>query len=557
MKQKVIAFLRKAFKEAIDFSLEVPENPAHGHYSTNVALRLARELKRPPFEVAREFAERVRSTDTTGFFEKVEIAGPGFINFWISKKTLIGVFREAVKSGIKLDKIRPKKTVVIDYSHPNIAKPMSVAHLRSTIIGQALYNIFSFNGWRAIGDNHLGDWGKQFGVLIAAYKEKPPKTKKVTIEDLFNLYVSYTARMKENPALDELARLETKKLQGGNAENIRIWKQFYKISLDEFEKIYKILGVSFDYYLGESFYKKFLPEIVGDALKRGIAERSEGAVVIPIQGKAPYVIQKSDDAYLYATTDIAAVQYRVKKFKPQLILYVVDNGQSLHFEQLFASVRKLGYVNEEKLVHVKFGLILSHDMKKLSTRAGRHIALEEVIGQAILKAGGVVREKRSDLGMAEQKRIAQAVGIAALKYNDLSQNRQSDITFDWDKMLNLEGNSAPYLMYTYARLRSIVRKARSAKADFKHLESVTDSNLVLRLLQFQDVLEQITQDYFPHHLTDYLYDLAKAANHFYQTEPVLKADTDTREARLAIVESITDTLKVGLNLLGIQTLERM
>ncbi len=544
--------------------MEPTPDPKFGHYATNAAMRIAAKAGKPPLEVARELREKILVADHGRTFERVEAAPPGFLNFWISKAALRREFGKIVKAGTRWGRPNtPVGRVLIDYSHPNIAKPMSVAHLRSTIIGAALVNIFKFSGWKVITDNHLGDWGKQFGVLIAAYKGELKtknlklKTRNITIENLLKLYVDYTARMKTDSALEDAARRETKLLQDGNRENVKIWNTFYKVSLAEFQKIYKILDVRFDYYLGESSYKAMLPGIVADALAKGIAVRSEGAIVIPVEGRTPFVIQKSDEAFLYSTTDLAAVKYRAERFKPNLVLYVVDNGQSLHFEQLFASSAKLGYGKGERLVHVKFGLILSEDMKKLSTRAGRHVSLEGVIDEAIEKAAKVVREKRPDLSPKERTKIAKAVGISALKFNDLSQNRQSDITFRWETMLSFEGQSAPYLMYTYARIRSILRKAKPGPFLPEALQGEGDFTLLLLLIQFPEAVEKARATYFPHYLAEYLVSLARGANRFYETEPVLSAPRAARAARLRLIASASGALATGMKLLGIIPVERM
>ena len=543
-----------------DVHIEIPQAESQGHYSTNIAMKLAKGVKKNPLTLAEEFAARIKAGDKEGMFEKVSAVPPGFINFWIAPSVLQESLREIRKSDKDWGKPEKKarKTMVIDYSHPNIAKPMSVAHLRSTIIGDALYRIFKFSGWKSIGDNHLGDWGKQFGILIAAWKELKEKPKQIVIEDLMKLYVDYNARMKEDKALEDRARAEVKKLQDGDRENVKIWKEFYKISLNEFKKVYDILGVTFDEYLGESFYKDMLPGIIEDALKSGVAEKSEGAIIIPFADKPPFVIQKSDEAFLYSTTDLAAVQYRVKKTKADLMLYVVDNGQSLHFEQLFDAVKKLGYVTDEKLVHVKFGLILGEDLKKLATRSGKHISLQAVIEEAIEKAEAVVNQKRSDLSEKERKEIGRAVGIAALKYNDLSQNRQSDIAFKWEKMLNLEGNSAPYLMYTHARLKSILRKAKAPRSfGAEKLTTPQELGLIRKLLGFPDVIHIVTQNYFPHYLTDYLFGLAQMTNAYYHGESILKSEPEVRDARLAFIVAIAQTMETGLGLLGISAPEKM
>jgi len=564
LRKKVINLLKAAIPEKIEIDLIVPEDEKFGHFSTNVAFALARLRNKNPLAVAQEIVFQIQNQLPKNLVKKVEAASPGFINFELSPQAIQKTFTEIFKNKNKIDFFKPqlgfknKKIVVIDYSHPNIAKPMSVAHLRSTIIGQALYNIFKFAGFKTIGDNHLGDWGKQFGVLIAAFKEKNKKNfKKITIKELMDLYVDYTKRMAENPLLEEKAREETKKLQKGDKENVKIWKKFYQISLAEFKKIYKILKVKFDYYLGESFYKPMLEKVVKEALAKGVAKKSEGAVIIDTGRSTPFIIQKSDGSYLYSTTDIAAVKYRIEKFKADLILYVVDNGQSLHFEHLFDSVKMLGYVKDEELVHVKFGLVLSQDSKKLSTRAGRFISLEKLISEAIIKAREVVTKKQPDLKIEQKEKIARIIGIGALKYNDLSQNRLSNISFNWSKMLNLEGNSAPYLQYTYVRLKSILRRKTIKNFDPKNLKEKIELDLIFQLSEFPEVIKKVTKTYYPHLLADYLYKLAKKANVFYETVPVLKSEKEIRNSRLALVKAVAIALKTGLNLLGIETLERM
>lgn len=560
IKTKITKYVKKAIGQDVEVEIFMPGNEQFGHYSTNVALKLAREWGKSPMEIAESIKYQVLSIKPN-LFKKIEIAAPGFINFWVNSPIIQKELEVIYKAGKKWGKPDKKidKTVVIDFSHPNIAKPMHVGHFRSTIIGQALYNIFKFSGWKTIGDNHLGDWGKQFGILIAAYKEIGD-SKKLTIDDLVRLYVDYTARMKNDFKLEDIAREETKKLQQGDKKNIKIWKQFYKVSLDEFKKVYKLLNVKFDYYLGESFYNKMLPKIVENALEKGVAEKSEGATVIFIdRDKTPFIIQKADEAYLYSTTDLAAIKYRVNKFKADLILYVVDNGQALYFEQLFKSAEMLNLSKNTLMAHVKFGLMLDEDMKKFSTRAGKTVSLIEVINEGVERARKIVNEKQPNLSEKEKNKIAKIIGISAIKYNDLSQNRQSDISFNWDKMLNLEGNSSPYLQYTYARLKSILRKSgiKNLKFNSKYLTKKSEENLILILDQFPEIIQGITKSYFPNHLADYLYKLAKETNAYYQTVPVLKAEKEERQARLALIGSVAQTLKTGLNFLGIEVLEKM
>lgn len=559
IRPQIEQYLKEAIPDADVIELSIPEHAQFGHFSTSIALRLAKARGKTPMEVAENIAEQLRSVAPEGFFAKVEAAKPGFINIWLTPETIQDGIREIVEAKELWGKPgnEDKGTVVVDYSGPNIAKPMSVGHLRSTVIGQALYNVFKFSGWNAIGDNHLGDWGKQFGVLIAAYKEDG-MPEGASIDYLMKLYVGYSARMKEDTELGKVAKREVKKLQDGDEENLAIWRQFHKISLEEFERMYKLLDVSFDQYLGESFYNAELERVVKEAINKGVAKESEGAIVIPVEGyDAPLIIRKSDGAYLYPTTDIATIEYRIKQWNADTIVYVVGNEQSLHFEQLFKAVKKLGIVTDQHLVHVKFGLMLGEDMKKFSTRAGKTVSLFDLLREAIARAKKVVDEKQPDLTEEEKQEIARAVGIGAVKYNDLSQNRQSDIAFNWDRMLNFEGNSGPYLQYAYARLKSIVRKAEMGDFDPSDLRDETELQVIMRLQQFPGVIEDITKNYFPHHLSDYLYALAKDTNAMYQKMPVLKAEESERNARLALIAAAARTLKTGLELLGIKTLEQM
>ena len=561
IREKVEQYLRSAVPDAGVMELTIPEHAQFGHFSTNIALRLAKVRGKAPMETAEEVAEQLQRFAPEGFFQKVEVAKPGFVNMWLTQKTIQDGFKEIFEANESWGKLseQEKGTVVVDYSGPNIAKPMSVGHLRSTVIGQALYNVFKFAGWKTIGDNHLGDWGKQFGVLIAAYKEDG-SPKEVTIDYLVKLYVDYSARMKEDASLSEVAKAEVKKLQDGDEENRAIWKRFYDVSLEEFEKMYTMIGVSFDHIQGESFYNDQLPRVVQDAMEKGVAVESEGAIVIPVEGyDAPLIIRKSDGAYLYPTTDIATAKHRIEDANADLLIYVVGNEQSLHFEQLFAALKKLGIVTDQKLVHVKFGLMLGEDMKKFSTRAGKTVSLLGLLEEAIARARKVVDEKQPDLTEEERQTISEVVGIGAVKYNDLSQNRQSDIVFNWDRMLSFEGNSGPYLQYAYARLKSILRKAETdfGNSDVSYLKDETELRVIMRLEEFPSVIDDVTKNYFPHHLTDYLYALAKDANAMYQKMPVLKAEEAERNARLALIAAAAQTLKTGLELLGLKTLEQM
>ena len=560
LRKQVEQYLQAAAPGVDNIELTIPEHTQFGHFSTNVALRLAKARGKSPMDVADEIVGGLQNAAPKGFFAKVETAKPGFVNMWLTPEAIQKGFAEIATAKENWGKptVGEQKTVVVDYSAPNIAKPMSVGHLRSTIIGQTLYNIFKFSGWNAIGDNHVGDWGKQFGVLIAAYKEDN-KPEEVSIDYLMKLYVGYSARMKEDSELGEAAKREVKKLQDGDEENTAIWKKFYAVSIGEFDRMYKLLDVSFDHTIGESFYNDQLAAVVSEALAKKVAVESEGAIVIPIEGsETPMIIRKSDGAYLYPTTDIAAIKHRVKDFSADLMLYVVGNEQSFHFDQLFKAVKKLGIIDDQQMVHIKFGLMLGEDMKKFSTRAGKTVSLFDLLQEAIARAKKVVDEKQPDMSEEERAEIAKVVGIGAVKYNDLSQNRQSDIAFNWDRILNFEGNSGPYLQYAYARLKSIMRKGENiSTCDVDNLKDETELQVILRLQQFPDVIENITKNYFPHHLTDYLYALAKDVNTMYATVRVLKAEDAERNARLALIGAAAQTLKTGLHLLGIKTVEQM
>ncbi|MBI1975113.1 MAG: arginine--tRNA ligase, partial [Parcubacteria group bacterium] len=463
---------------------------------------------------------------------------------------------------------RPKKrleTVVIDYSSPNIGKPLSIAHFRSTIIGDALARIYEALGYKVITDNHLGDWGLQMGILIAAIKlfsEKAPN--RLSIQEMLELYVKFNAMVKEHDELKVKAKLETMDLQNGVRESLRIWQEVSRKGLREFEKGYRLLGIrKFDLWMGESKYRDLIPWVVQEALRKKVARRSEGAIIIPVERKGcpPVIIQKSDGGHLYHTFDLATIHWRAKHLKPTKVLYVVANEQALRFEQLFVAAEKLGWTKGE-LVHVKFGMVRGEDMKRLSTRGGKTVSLDAVVQEAVSRARAVVEGKNPGLSQAEKQRIARMVGVGALKYNDLSQNRNTDIVFDWDRMLDFQGNSAPYLQYTYARLRSIRRKIKNAElrmqnVDLELLQKPEEIALMKKVLQFPEAVEDAAQEYAPNLLANYLWELANLANTFYEKYPVLKAEKGVREARLMLTTRVADTLRRGLLLLGIEALERV
>lgn len=531
----------------------IPDDSKFGHYSTNLAMVRAGLKETNPREEAKEIADAIMRTAPKGFFEKVEIAGPGFINLYVSKGTIAKETESVLKKKEKygMGTAGKGKTVVIDYSAPNIAKPMSVGHLRSTVIGAALANLLKFQGYKVIGDNHLGDWGTQFGALIYAYRNWADENefKKDPIGHLVSLYIRFHKEAHENEKLMDEARMETAKLQKGDKENTNLWKLFVKESLKEFGKTYKRLGVKFEASLGESFYQPMLQQIVDGAVAGGIARKDEGAIKIFFGDEKlpPYVIEKSDGSHLYTTTDLATIKYRIKKWNPAKILYVVANEQALHFSQLFEAAKLLDFAPDAELTHVKFGMMLGASGKKFSTRKGEFIKLEELLNQAKKAAAEVNPDS------------AEEVGVGAVKYYDLSHYRLSDIVFDWDAMLNLKGNSSPYIQYTYSRLKNIAKKAKGIKPrlNAELLTTEAETRAMEALMHFPDAAAYAADKYEPNHLADYLFRTANAFNAFYETSPVIRAEKETAASRLALAEAGAIALKNGLNILGIKIPKKM
>lgn len=564
----LLSLLRKLIEEETgeaDFSLEEPEVKGRGDFATNVAFLLAKKKKKSPMAAAEELKNKLSGGK---LFEKVEAIQPGFVNFYISKDAAAKELREVVGAGSKWGKTKPdkKETVIVEYSSPNVAKQMHVGHLRSTIIGDALANIYEFLGYKVIRWNYIGDWGTQFGKLTAAYKlwgnKKELEAK--PIETMLKLYVRFHEEIKSDPSLEKKGQEEFQKLEKGDKENKKLWEWFRRESLKDFNRLYKALNVKFDITAGESFYEKDLKPLIERLEKSGVAKKSEGALIIPLDkvGLPPALIRKSDEATLYLTRDMANLEYRIKKYKPAEILYVVANEQSLHFSQLFA-VAKIMKLDLAEMKHIKFGMVLGPDGKKFSTREGKTVILDDLISEAVKLARKTVESKNPKLPSGEKEKIASVVGVGAIKYNDLSQNRMGDITFNWEKMLSITGNSAPYLQYTYARLKSILRKGlpagrqgRLGKFDVKHFGEA-DRQIVIKLSQFPEAIRRAADEHLPNYLANYLYNLSQVVNGYYETNPVLQSEPAVRALRLNLIKAVAETLKNGLNLLGIQTLGRM
>jgi arginyl-tRNA synthetase len=556
-----------------------PCDPKFGDYQSNALMSLAKTRKLNPRQLATDVVAKL---DVSAVCEKVEIAGAGFLNFRLKPALLKETLEAAVRGEhLFFDQAASPKTVVIDFSSPNVAKPMHVGHIRSTGIGDALQRTLRLLGHRVISDNHIGDWGTQFGKLLLGWKQILDRAalERDTIAELERLYKVINAECDANPLRLEEAKSELVKLQAGDAENITIWKEMIRLSQIQFDTIYARLGVKFDQALGESFYNPWLGEVVADLVKRGIARESEGAVGVFSDGSLPpkedpflvhregewmpdpALVRKSDGGFNYMTTDLATIDYRLKTWLPDEIVYVVDDRQAGHFKKLFLAFGRWKSVEAKKtkLVHVGFGKIMGDDGKPFKTRSGDTVKLGDLLDEAEERAYKIVSEKSAELPEAQRKEIARVIGLGAVKYADLLPNRQSDYIFSWDKMLALQGNTAPYLVYAYARIKSIFRKAESGnlKAEIK-LAAPEELALAKHLLNFGLTLEAAAEELRPNYLCNYLFELAGKFTSFYENCPVLKADdAATRNSRLALCDLTARVLKQGLETLGIETVEQM
>jgi arginyl-tRNA synthetase len=547
-----------------------PANPSHGDYQVNGVLPLAKQLKKPPRELADQVAERLRGAEPIA---SAEVAGPGFINLklkpsWVGAN-LLEAARDRLRDGVPM--IEHPLRVVVDFSAPNIAKQMHVGHLRSTIIGDALCRLNRFVGHIVIGDNHLGDWGTQFGLLIVGMRRfgSQAALDAEPIEELERIYKIASAKAKEDPELADEARAELAKLQKGDPESRALWERFSTATRAELDKNYARLGVTFDEWLGESAYEDMLPGVVQELRDRGVAREDQGALCVffdgqPELGKSPMIVQKKDGAYLYATTDIATVLYRRDHFHADRALYVVDKRQALHFKQLFATVKKLGVTMQ--LEHVSFGSVLGKDGKPLKTRDGGTIKLSDLLDEATARAAERMHSAREDnvLELTDEQiaELAPAVGIGAVRYADLMQNRASDYQFDWDKMISFKGNAGPYLQYASARIHALFRKGELDPKELPlHSPPVlahpAELALAKHLLRFADVVSDAAAQSLPHLVCEHLYDLARLFSAFYEACPVLKAEPSARAERLLLASMVGRQLQRGLDLLGIAAPERM
>jgi arginyl-tRNA synthetase len=550
--------------EVGELVLEKPSEEKFGDYATSIVFKLAKTLQKNPKDIAEKLRTEIvrRKKD---FIDRIEVAGNGYLNFFLAHDVVRKELQRIATIDIHTHKmnIGEHKTVIVEYPSTNIAKPMHVGHSRTVFIGDALANIYDYLGYEVIRWDYLGDWGTAFGKLIAAYKKWGVEREVIQkpIQTLLQLYVRFSAEAKTNPELEQQARDEFKKLEDGDVENRKLWEWFKKESLKESYKLYTALQMHpSDIDIGESFYEKDMKPLVEELLEKKIAHEDEGAVAVSFPDTAlpNALLQKSDGASLYLTRDIANVRYRLSHYHPTKILYVVANQQALHFEQLFAITKMLGLESAE-LTHVKFGLVLGNDHKKLATREGNAVELADVVREGMLLTRKIVEEKNTTLNDIEKDRVAHVVTVGALKYNDLKENRNSDIVFDWERMLDVKGNSGPYLQYTYARMRQILHKAgERGSADTQFLIEPVELRLIKHLFDFDDVVMRSAHLYMPHYLALYLYELANAMNQMYEGAPILKDDNSSRrDARLLLIETASNILKRGLGLLGIEALEQI
>jgi len=556
--------------------IDQAQNRQFGDYQSNVAMILAKQVKKTPSDLAAEIIEAIPESN---LIETPEIAGPGFINFRITETALDTRLTELLADDTRLGvaKAKSPQTIVADFSAPNVAKPMHVGHIRSTIIGDSLTRIGRFLGHKVISDNHIGDWGTQFGMILwgwknlldeAAMEENP-------IEELLRIYRDVNAKTKDDEALKETCKNELVKLQGGDEENLQIWERCIELSKTGLQKIYNRLDVNFDHWLGESFYNDQLGPLVEQLLESGIAEESDGAVAVFSDGSLPKkedpllkneddewkpqpaLIRKSDGGFLYATTDLATIDYRIEKLGADAIWYIVGAPQQLHFDQIFQVAKRRG--QDADLQFIPFGSILGKDRKMLRTRSGDTVQLADVLDEAVERARKIVEEKNPDFSNEEKTEIAEIIGIGSVKYAELSQFRMTDYIFDWDTMLALKGNTAPYLLNAYVRTRAIFRKLGNDYVPASEISLTEDAErtLTLRLAQFAEIVPTVLDDFRPNALAQYLYDVATTYHKFWEACPVLKAEGAVRNTRLALCELTGRILRCGLGLLGIRTTEKM
>ena len=542
--------------------LTLASDPRFGDYQTNAALILGKQRNENPRVLAEKIVAHFATDDLC---EPPAVAGAGFINFTLRAAAVAEKTMEVLRDDrLGVAEAKSTQRIVIDFGSPNVAKPMHVGHIRSTVLGDALARIAQFLGHEVIRDNHIGDWGTQFGMVIYGWKNLLDRQalQRNPLAEIVRIYKETNERAARDPEVREACRQELIKLQAGDKENLDIWNECVAFSMQDFERVYKLLDIHYDIQCGESFYHDRLSGVVERLLESGIAEISEGAVVVFFRENSeladkPLIIRKRDGGFNYATTDLATIDYRMNDLKADAVWYVVGAPQILHFKQIFEIARREGYTAE--LRHITFGSILGEDRKLMKTRSGENVPLRELLEEACKRARKIIEEKNPQLSDDEKSDIAQKIGIGAVKYADLSQYRMTDYVFSWDKMLSLQGNTAPYLQNAYVRIRSIFRKAGESapRIDELVLADSAEINLAKRLCQFAETVPQVLNDFRPNILANYLFEAANSFHTFYEACPVLKSEEPTRSSRLALCDLTARVLKHGLGLLGIQVPEKM
>lgn len=547
--------------------LQPAKNRDFGDYQINGVMGAAKKTRQNPRELAQKVADALQQNP---LIATARVAGPGFINLKLRPEKLAQYIKTSLQDEhLGIARNSKPQTIVIDYSSPNLAKEMHVGHLRSSIIGDSLNRVLTFLGHKVIAQNHVGDWGTQFGMLVAYLIEQQQNGRAdLELADLEQFYRNAKVRFDEDKNFADTARDYVVKLQSGDASVLALWQQFVQTSLQHAQAVYKKLGLKLlpADVTGESFYNDQLQSTVNELLAKGIAVNSDGTKVVFLDEfknqdnePAAFIIQKKDGGFLYASTDLACLRYRINTLHGNRLLYVVDARQSLHFDELFTVARKAGWLPDTvHAEHVPFGTMMGKDGKPFKTRSGDTVKLMDLLNEAVTRASALVASKNPELSTDEIAHIGEVVGIGAVKYADLSKNRTSDYIFDWDSMLSFEGNTAPYLQYAYTRVQSVFRKAGTWDNNAAiTLNEAMEQQLAVELLKFEDVLDSVANTSYPHYLAAYLYQIATLFSRFYEACPILKADEATRNSRLQLTSLTGKTLQQGLALLGIDTLETM
>ena len=550
IKEKIKASFETTYSTSVslkDVELEIPADESHGDFSSNVSFKMAGKLKKSPKDIATEIAEDL----SCDLFE-CESKG-GFLNFRLTEPALLSQLKELLQFKVE----KKNKTMVLDYSAPNIAKPFGIGHLRSTIVGQAIYNIYNFNGWKTIGVNHLGDWGTQYGKLLYQIVENDLNPENLSVNDLERLYVEFHEKSEEDPEMEKEARKWFKRLEDGNEGARKIWEKCVETSLEEFNKTYSLLNVDIDHVMGESFYQDKMEAVIEEAKEKGIAKQSKGALIIDFEDEMPpAMLLKSDGSTTYFTRDLATAKYRIDRWDPDLFVYEIGADQKLHMRQLFKAVEMLGWKGADSFMHVAHGM---YRLKSgaMSTRKGKTIHLEDVLNEAVNRAEDIIdnSETTGEITEKEKKEIAKKVGVGAVKYADLKKHYKKDIVFDWDKVLNLKGNSGPYLQYTTLRAESVLKDVDEFDLEFVDL-SDKERLLVKKITEFEERIDAAKRNFTPSTIANYAYEVAKAFNSFYNDHPILNSEKK-RGQRLTITKASFEVLRKSLELLGISVPDKM